>query len=172
MTHLMLMLGSMILADSPAEVIGLRRCEVEFERAAMLGAATLGVLKECDVRPGDPVKKGQVLARLQDADAQAELDLRRAEAADETNVRLAAARLEQAVAKLKRVDALARSQASSREERELQRLDVETRTLEHEQAKQGRVIAALRCRQVAARVGVSTPVYVNIVITKLAISTD
>ena len=29
-------------------------------------------------------------------------------------------------------------------------LDVETRTLEHEQAKQGRVIAALRCRQVEA----------------------
>ena len=39
-----------------------------------------GILKECLVEPGDQVKAGQVLGRLEDEDARAELQLREMEA--------------------------------------------------------------------------------------------
>src|SRR4051794_17987790 len=61
-------------------IIAIRHCTIEYEHSSSVGTSLLGILQDCLVRPGDRVKAGQVLGRLQDQEAQAELDLRIAEA--------------------------------------------------------------------------------------------
>jgi RND family efflux transporter MFP subunit len=142
-------------ADPATEVGGpivLSRCTVEFERTTMLGAAQSGLVHEVLVRPGDQVKAGQVLGRLFDVELRAELDLRRAEAASDTDVRLGEARLAQALSKLKASEALGKRNLISAEELNLHKLDAQTAEIEIEAARHRRRIAALASRQVEAMI--------------------
>ncbi len=61
----------------PPESIVLRRCLLEYERSSILGAPGRGILQECLVRPGDQVEANQLLGRLQDKEARAELECAR-----------------------------------------------------------------------------------------------
>ena len=92
-------------AGSP---IVLSRCTLEFEKTTLLGAAQVGVVFEVLVKPGDRVKAGQVLGRLFDAELRAELDLRRAEAENDTDIRLGEAKRALALNKLKASETLSK----------------------------------------------------------------
>src|SRR5512135_1715246 len=63
-------------APAPPGVIPLRRCTIEYSRSTLVGSNQYGLIRECLVRPGDRVKGGQVLGRLFDQDALAELESR------------------------------------------------------------------------------------------------
>src|SRR4051794_9178052 len=85
-------------ADAPVPtsgVIVVRHCTLEYDRSSSVGTSLLGILQECLVRPGDRVKAGQVLGRLQDQEARAELDLRAAEAESDVSIRLSQAKYDQ-----------------------------------------------------------------------------
>jgi membrane fusion protein (multidrug efflux system) len=133
-----------------AETILLRRCDLDFERSTLLGASGSGILKDCLVRPGDVIVEGQVLGRLQDAEARAELELRGAQAESDIEVRLGEAKHGQAVAKLKATEALKRRGFLDSNEYESQRLGATAAALSVEEAKFRRHLASLQRRQAEA----------------------
>ena len=136
--------------DHASTLVVLKGCEIEFERAAVLGAGVSGLMKECLVRPGDRVKAGQVLGRVRDEDAKAELELKEAQARSDIEVRLNRARQAQAVNKLKRSALLHQTRAVSSEELEADRLGAETARLAVEEAEQKRKITDLERQQAEA----------------------
>jgi len=135
--------------DSP---IVLSRCTLEFEKTTLLGAAQVGVVYEVLVKPGDRVKAGQVLGRLFDAELRAELDLRRAEAENDTDIRLGEAKLALALSKLRASETLSKRNLLSVEELMTNKLDAQTAELEIEAARHRRRIAGLASRQVEAMI--------------------
>jgi RND family efflux transporter MFP subunit len=136
-------------AGSP---IVLSRCTLEFEKTTLLGAAQVGVIYEVLVKPGDRVKAGQVLGRLFDAELRAELDLRRAEADNDTDIRLGEAKLALAQSKLRASEALSKRNLLSAEELMTNKLDAQTAALEIEAARHRRRVAGLASRQVEAMI--------------------
>lgn len=136
--------GPATAAAATTRAVLLRRCVVEFEQAASIGTATAGVVGECLVEPGDRVKRGQVLGRLRDDQARAELELRSAEARDDVEVRLNEAKRAHAMGRLRVSESLRSRGALSREELNLQRLEVEAATLAVEQARRRFDLARLQ----------------------------
>src|SRR5947209_1229288 len=96
--------------------IVLSRCILEFEKTTMLGASQTGVVGEIMVKPGDRVRAGQVLGRLFDAELRAELELRRAEAESDTDIRLGEAKLALALSKMRASEALSKRNLMSAED--------------------------------------------------------
>jgi RND family efflux transporter MFP subunit len=117
------------------EVIVLRRCVVDYERATGVGVGMNGVLQECLVAPGDRIEAGQALGRLRDEDVRMECQLRELDAGSDIAVRLSTAKEAQARSKLIRTAVLLRRNAVSQEEYNLHRLEVEAAALEVEQAR-------------------------------------
>jgi RND family efflux transporter MFP subunit len=109
-----------------------------------LGSPIYSVLQECNVRPGDRVKAGQVLGRLQDGEVRAEAALREAEASSDVDVRLAESRSALASAKLQRTASLLRRNASSQEEYLQHKQEAATAALEIELARHRRKLAAFQ----------------------------
>jgi RND family efflux transporter MFP subunit len=138
--------------DPPTEVIVVRRCEVDFERAALLGTSVVGVVGEVRVKVGDAVKAGQVLGRLQDGEIRAEMEVRAAEAESDVGVRLSEARLAVAQSKQRRAEKLGRQVMLSAEEVEQQRNETESRALDVEEAKFKRKLSALQKKQAEAAI--------------------
>lgn len=139
-------LTASVTADPPdpsAETILVRRCLVEFEYDTPIGSSIYSILQECLVRPGDRVKAGQVLGRLQDEEAKAEVRLREAEASSDVEVRLAEARGAQAAGKAQRTSVLVQRNAASREEFSLHKREAASAALEVEQARHKRRLAAI-----------------------------
>lgn len=130
--------------DPSAETIVLRRCVVEYEQNALVGTSVYGVLRECLVAAGDPVKAGQVLGRLEDGEARAEVALREVEASSDVDARLSEARKDLALAKLQRTDALVRRHAASQEEFLQHKQEAAAAAIEVELAKHRRRIAAIQ----------------------------
>ena len=150
-TAFLLRSGPCPAGDEPSgRPIVLRRCVVKYERDTSVGAATPGILKECLVEPGTRVRAGQVLGRLRDDEARVEADLRRSEAENDVEVRLAEARRERAIQGLRVAEALARRDVMSREEYSLKRMEAEVAVLELEQAHYRRRVAAIRLKQAEA----------------------
>ncbi len=140
-------------AGGPAtEVIVVRRCEVDFERSALLGTSVAGVVAEVRVKVGDAVKSGQVLGRLHDGDIRAELEVRAAEADSDVGVRLGEARLAAAQSRLRRSEKLGRQVLVSDEELEGQRIEAHARTLDVEEAKFKRKVSVLLKKQAEAAI--------------------
>src|SRR5262249_36424754 len=142
-------------ADTPppsSDVIVLRRCPIEYERSSLLGSSLMGVLQEVSVRPGEEVKAGQVLGRLQDQDVRAEMELRAVEAESDVEIRIGEARYALAIGKLKTSETLNRRSFLSAEELKLHKLEADTRALEIEEAKHKKKIAQIQHRQVEAMV--------------------
>lgn len=146
--------GSAVLADDPpfesAALISLGHCSVEYQRTALVGAPTPGVLQNCSIQLGDKVKAGQIMGRLQDSDLRAELDLRSAEALSDVEIRACTAKYNWQMSKLETAEKLARGHHLSAEEYKLQRLEVETAALTVEEAKHRRELAKLRRLQAEA----------------------
>ena len=138
--------------EPTVEVIVVRRCEVDFERSALLGTSVAGVVAEVRVKVGDTVKEGQILGRLQDGDLRAELEIRAAEADSDIGVRLGEARLAAAHSKLRRSEALARKLIASAEELDQQRIEAQTRALDVEEAKFKRKVSTLMKKQAEAAI--------------------
>jgi cobalt-zinc-cadmium efflux system membrane fusion protein len=132
--------------------IVLSRCTLEFEQTTLLGAAQMGVVSEMLVKPGDQVRAGQVLGRLFDIELRAELELRRAEAESDTDIRLGEAKLALAMSKLKASEALSKRNLISAEELTTHKLDAQSATLEIEAARHKRHLAVLTSRQVEATI--------------------
>ena len=118
----------------------------------MLGAAQTGLVSEVLVKPGDRVKAGQILGRLFDADLRADLDLRRAEAENDTDIRLGEAKLALAQSKLRASEALSKRNLLSAEEMMTHKLDAQTAALEIEAARHRRRVAEFASRQVEAMI--------------------
>jgi RND family efflux transporter MFP subunit len=132
------------------EVVVLRRCTIDYERISMVGSSLFGILKECFVEPGSQVKEGQVLGRLVDADARAELQLRELEAESDIDVRLSENKEALASHRLKSATALLQRNALSRMEYTQQRLEAEAAALDIENAKRRRRLAEAQARQARA----------------------
>jgi RND family efflux transporter MFP subunit len=130
----------------------LRRCTMDYEQSTMLGAPNIGVLQDCLVQPGDRIEANQVVGRLQDREAQAELDLRVAQAASDIEIRLAEAKHTEALTRFKRAVALDQRKFISSEEFELKKLEVTSAALEAEDARFRHQLAQLQARQAEAAV--------------------
>jgi RND family efflux transporter MFP subunit len=135
-----------------ADAVVLRHCDIAYKRTSMVGVAHMGttnatVLQDCYVRQGDRVKAGQVLGRVMDQDVRAELELRKAEAANDIDVRLGEARTAGAGYRLKRSQALQQRAFLSAEEVNTHELDAVTARLQVEQSKFRLQLAALERRQ-------------------------
>jgi HlyD family secretion protein len=130
-------------APAPPEVIPLQKCTVDYARSTLVGSNQTGLIQECLVRPGDRVKGGQVLGRLFNQDALAELEARTvALEGSETAIRQREATLEVERTKLRRTGILYnRNVAVSIQDLQLQQLAVKTAELELQAANQSRRMA-------------------------------
>ena len=136
----------------PPESIVLRRCLLEYERSSILGAPGRGILQECLVRPGDQVEANQLLGRLQDKEARAELEMRQAQAKNDIDLRLAEAKHAHALAKLKSAELLYNKSLLSPLEMSTQRLEASIAELAVEEARLRRRMAELEARKAQASV--------------------
>lgn len=136
----------------PPDPVVLRRCTIEFDRATMVGPALAGVVEGCLVKPGDRVERGQILGRMRDEQAVAELELRTLEAKDDVDIRLAEARKAQALNKMKTSAALLRRHVVSAEEHKLLQLEADAATLAVEQARRRFELAQVQVRKARAAV--------------------
>lgn len=139
--------------DPSAETLVVRRGLIEYEFRTELGSPAYSALQDCLVKAGDRVKAGQVLGRLQDGEARAEVALREAEAASDIEVRVSEARSALAAAKLQRTASLIRRNASSQEEYAQHKQEAATAALEVEQSKHKRKIAGFQLQQAKATLG-------------------
>ena len=147
--------------EPPGEVIVVKRCEVDFEHSAMLGAGVAGIVAEVRVKVGDSVKAGQVLGRLVDGDIRADLEIRAAEAESDLGIRLCETRLAASQSRLRRSEKLGRQVMISADELEQQRIETQSRSLDVEEAKFKRKVATLLKKQAEAAIrvrGVHQPV--------------
>jgi len=119
-------------ASEAPEIIPLRNCSLEYERSTLVGAnQNSGLIQECLVRPGDRVKAGQVLGRLFNKDALAEVQFRTvALESSETTILQREATLQLEKIKLKRAETLVGKRALSLQDLQIQRLIVRTSELD------------------------------------------
>jgi RND family efflux transporter MFP subunit len=132
------------------DVVVLRRCTIDYEQVSLVGSSLVGILKECSVEPGTPVKAGQVLGRLMDADVRAELELRELEANSDIDIRLSENKEALAGHRLKSATALLHRNALSRLDYTQQHLEAEAAALDVENAKRRRRVAEAQARQARA----------------------
>jgi RND family efflux transporter MFP subunit len=140
-------------APAPPGVISLRRCTIEYSRSTLVGSNQYGLIRECLVRPGDRVKGGQVLGRLFDQDALAELESRTvALEGSQTTILRGEETLEVERTKLRRAGALYDRKALSIQDLQLQQLAVKTAELGLRAAIQGRRMAEAQLHAAKAMV--------------------
>jgi len=132
------------------DVVVLRRCVVDHERVTLVGPGASGSLKESFVEPGSEVKKGQILGRLGDEAARAEVQLRETEAKSTVDVRINESKHAIAENRLKITASLMKRNVVSREEFTQQRLEAEQAGLEIENAKHRRKLAEAQLKQAQA----------------------
>jgi multidrug efflux pump subunit AcrA (membrane-fusion protein) len=162
---------------SPAEVVLLQKCTIEYEHSTRVGAnpnTTMGFLQDCLVRHGDRVKAGQVLGRLFNKDALANLQaLTVALEMSETTIRQTEAALVVEKAKLNRDERLfSQHKAVSIEALQIQQLAVRTAELALQAAIQNRRMAESQMNQGKAMVdarnivsphdGIVAEIYLNV----------
>ena len=134
------------------DLVVLRRCEVEYERSTSIGAPLGSVVQDCLVKPGDRVKAGQALGRVFDRDAQAELDLKRAAADSDVEIRLAEEKRRHAEATLQRADDLSKRGVVSAEEIDGHRSAAKTTAIDLENARLKHAMARIEARLAEALV--------------------
>lgn len=127
--------GLAVAEDPSADVLVLRRCPVAYVRTSTIAASAHGALRDRLVEPGDRVEAGQVLGRLEDDEARAEVQLLELQAKSDVDVRLSEAKKNQADSRLARSMTLLRRGAINAEEVELHRLEAASAGLEVERAK-------------------------------------
>jgi len=131
----------------------LSHCTTDYVRSTLLGAVLPGILQDCLVQPGDRVKAGQVLGRIQDREARAEMELRRAQAESDVDIRLKEAKHERTLIRLKASESLHKRNMMSYDMFSLDRLDETIARLDVENAKLNRRLAQLQLAQSQATVG-------------------
>ena len=116
-------------------------CLVAASATAEIGAAAEGVLSAIRVERGDRVAAGDVLVALEAGAEESRAALARIRAGDDTAIRIAEARAEEARTRLERARSLVARGLAEAERAESAALDLATAELERE--------AALRARQIA-----------------------
>lgn len=116
----------------PPKMISLRLCTIEYERSTLVGSnQNIGLIQECLVKTGDRVKAGQVLGRLFNQDALADLASRKvALESSETNISQREAALRLATAKLSRADALFKRNVLSAQDLQIEQIEMKNAELE------------------------------------------
>src|SRR5271157_2488343 len=151
-----ILLGAAAIADettSPSAVILLQKCPIGYDRVTPVGSNNMGLIQECLVRPGDRVKAGQVLGRLFNNDALAEMEVRATTLeSSEIAIHQREAALEVSRAKLRRAEALISRNALSAQDFQIQQLEVKNADLELKAAIQGRRSAERQLQQSKALV--------------------
>jgi RND family efflux transporter MFP subunit len=128
----------------------LRRCTMDYGRSSLLGSPGTSTLQDCLVAPGDRVRAGQVLGRIQDREIRAEMALRQFQAESDVEVRLSEARHAQASARLKVSDVLRARNALSVDQYNIDRLATTVAALEVEAATNRRRVARIEFEQARA----------------------
>jgi RND family efflux transporter MFP subunit len=137
---------------SPGRTIVLLRCTLGYGTSSLLGASSISTLQDCLVKAGDRIRAGQVLGRIQDREARADMDLRQARAESDIEVRLCEAKHAQALARLKASEALKARHALSLDLYNIDRLAAKVAELEVESAVNRRHLARLEFEQAKAAV--------------------
>jgi RND family efflux transporter MFP subunit len=144
--------------DEPPKVerIVVEHCSTVYDRTTTLGAFVLtqsgARVEELRVRPGERVKAGQVLGRLHDADALADLRRLTIESESDIELRLAESRHTVAASRLQRALRLESRGLTSQEELDLLRLEVRNQELQVEQARLHHESAELARRRMEVEV--------------------
>jgi len=115
-----------------------------------LGSPVPGVVEMLKVREGDFVKKGAVIARLESSVQKADLELARARAESDVEIRLKTARLDYETRRGERNRRLFEKNLLSAQELDDIDADRTTAELELEQARERQAIARLELRRAAA----------------------
>lgn len=141
------------VSEAP-EIIPLRNCSLEYEHSTLVGAnQNSGLIQDCLVRPGDRVKAGQVIGRLFNKDALAEVQYRTvALESSETTILQREATLQLEKIKLKRAETLVGKRAMSLQDMQIQRLIVRTTELDLLSANQAKRMAESQLLQAKALV--------------------
>jgi RND family efflux transporter MFP subunit len=117
---------------------------------AHMGTTSTTILQDCFVRQGDRVEAGQVLGRVMDRDIRAELELRKAEAENNIEVRVSEARSIEASHRLQRSEALLKRSFLSAEEVKTHENEAVTARLQVEQSKHRLRLAEIQRQQAEA----------------------
>jgi len=136
-------------AESEAVVI-LRHCGMEYDQSTLLSAQFASLLQEKCVELGQRVKAGEVLGRLYDDVARAELDMNSEEANSDAQIQVAKAEYARAVVSLKKTEALGRKNFVSEEELNADRFSVEKAQYAVKQAELKQRIAKISARRAEA----------------------
>ena len=140
--------GSRPAGDPPSAVILLNKCTISYQRATQVGSnQNGGLIQECLVQPGENVKAGQVLGRLFNRDVLVEIEIHTALEASEIAIRQREAALEVETAKLRRAESLISRKALSMQDYQIQRLEVQNRSLDLKAAIQARRMVATQLDQ-------------------------
>lgn len=115
-----------------------------------LGSPVSGVIETLKVREGDFVKKGAVIARLESSVQKAELDLARARAESDVEIRLKTARLDYETRRSERNQRLFEKNLLSAQDLDDIEADRTAAALELEQARERQAIARLELRRAEA----------------------
>ena len=138
-----------------AETLLVRRCTMQYEREAQVGAIYQGAnatfLQECLVSPGDRVKAGQSLGRLQNQDLHAEMGLRKAEAENTLDVELSENKLAQLKTQLQQAAPLVEKNYMIRVNYTLLQLQAKATEIEVAKAKFDRSLARLHFQETEAQ---------------------
>jgi RND family efflux transporter MFP subunit len=142
------------LGKVATEPIVLRRCTTDYLRSTLLGAPLPGILQDCLVQPGDRVKAGQILGRIQDQEVRAEIELRREQAESDVEIRMNEAKHERTQIRLKASESLHKRNMLSYDMLSVDRLDEAVARMELESAQLRRRLAQLQLAQSRVALGV------------------
>jgi len=125
-------------------------CLIEPDEVVALSMAVEGVLASVEVDRGDPVKVGQLLARLDSRVEKAAVAGVRAKAEQDSEIRLHQAELALAQRKAKRIEDLFKASNASAQERDEARAQVDIARAKLGQAQEAKRLAVLELTRVEA----------------------
>jgi RND family efflux transporter MFP subunit len=135
------------LGASPASASGEYNCLIEAYETVDVRSPVEALIESISVRRGDLVKKGQVLVRLESAAERAALDLARARATMEGELKAAEARLDLAKRKWERAEELYKQNFVSSTARDEAEAEYKLASEQLRQAREGRKLAELEARR-------------------------
>ena len=140
-----LLLSASILVFGVVFAVGAKDldCVIEASEEADVSSSVRGVMSAVDVKRGDWVKKGQVLARIESSVEQAAVDLARARAETTKMVQARQTRLNLANKRLRRVRDLKKNKAVASQDLDEAETEQALATIELEQAREQHLISKL-----------------------------
>jgi RND family efflux transporter MFP subunit len=139
----LLLASGLMFAGAPAAFSADLDCVIEASEEAGVSSSVRGVMSVIEVKRGDWVERGQVLARIESSVEQATVELARARAETTKLVQARQARLDLADKRMKRVRGLAKSKAVASQDVDEVKTEYSLAVIELEQARDEHRIAKL-----------------------------